>query len=162
MKTAILAAGALAVATLSGATGATAKNVNFSLTLGGPGAVLQVSGPGQNSHAYRNRGNGAHQGFNPYVQGHAPQYRGKPGLGYGYGAPRRPAYQPHRPQVRHCMAQQDIRWMLSRQGWQGFHFDKLTSDIAVVYSHRNGQRYRIKIDRCNHAIIKVSAKSGLF
>jgi len=162
MKTAILAAGALAVATLSGATGATAKNANFSLTLGGPGAILQISGPGHNNYGYRNRGNGARQGYKPYGQGRTQQYKRKPGFRYGYAAPARPVYRPHRPRVRHCMAPQEIRWMLSRQGWQGFHLDKLASNTAIVYSNRHGQSYRIKIDRCNRAIVKVSARSGLF
>lgn len=162
MKTAFLAAGALAIATLSGATIATAKDASFSLTLGGPGGSLKISSPGQHNRHYGNKGYG--YGYNPYAygQGYTQPYKGGQGYGHGrgYGKKKRPHGYNHRPQRRHCMAPREIRWMLKSRGWYGFRLDKLTSDIAVVYSHRHGQRYRIKIDRCNHAILKVSPKGG--
>lgn len=172
MKTAILAAGALAVATLTGAESASAKDAHFSLTLGSPGATLSISSPGTayNAHGYKGQGYG--YGYNPYTYGYNPYNYG---YGYPYGGPRYGygngyKYHPkkkhrgrgHRPYRRHCMSPREIRWMLKSHGWYGFRLKKLTSNIAVVYSHRHGQRYRIKIDRCTRDILKVSPKGGYY
>lgn len=170
MKTAILAAGALAIATLSGAATATAKDVNFSLTLGGPGGALNISSPGTAYNTYGSKwqgnGYGYGYGYNPYNYGYGYNYNPYRGPGYGYDYGYHPkkkhrgrGYRKHR---RYCLAPREIRWMLKSQGWYGFNLNKLTPKIAIVYSHRHGQRYRIKIDRCKQAIIKVSPRGGYY
>lgn len=171
MKTAILAAGAMMLASFTATPDASASDIGFSLTLGGPSGVLQIGSPGRaSSHSAKGYGYG---GYYPYGYGggyNAPYYGGSKGHGYGYGngygygkrgwggyyeAPRR--------RNRHrCMSSREIRWMLRSHGWNGFHLAKLTSGIAVVYSYRDGMRFRIKIDRCNRAIIRVSPKGGFY
>lgn len=167
MKTAILAAGALAVATLTGAESASAKDAHFSLTLGSPGATLSISSPGTAYNAHGSKGQGYGYGYNPYNYGYGYPYGGPRhgygnGYGYGYHPKKKHRGRGHRPHRNHCMSSQDIRWMLQSHGWHGFHLDKLTPSIAVVYSHRHGQRYRIKIDRCTRNIIKVSPRGGFY
>lgn len=163
MKTALLAAGALAIASLSGAPEASAKDINLSLSIGGPGGAITISGPGPRHHGYGGGHKGGHKGgykggYNtkPYWHGYNRPY-GHGGRGYGKRYNWR-----HRPYARHCMTPRDIRWMLRNHGWRGFRLDKLTSGIAVGYAFRDGYRYRIKIDRCSWAIIKASPRGGFY
>ena len=163
MKTAILAAGALAIATLSGGADASAKDVAFGLTIGGPNGFVAISSPGANAHAHVVKGHG-YKGHNSYGYGYGytGPYYGGPSYGYGHWTPRGGYGRPHnRPYRRHCMGPRQIRKMLRHRGWHGFRLEKLTSNIAVVYSNRHGTRYRIKVDRCNRAIIKVSPRGGV-
>ena len=70
MKTALIAAGALLATSLTGLPEASAKDLNFGLTIAGKNGVIQIKGPGQN-HGPKYRGNG-YQGYKPYRN--APGY----------------------------------------------------------------------------------------
>ena len=151
MKTALIAAGALLATSLTGLPEASAKDLNFGLTIAGKNGVIQISGPGPN-HGPKYRGNGyGYQGYKPY--------RNAPG--YGHRRNRHgPNYGRHNRRHRYCMSPNEIRQWLRYQGWHGFRLKKLTSGIAVIHSHRHGMRYRLKINRCSGEMLKVKPIGG--
>lgn len=143
MKTALLAAGALAAATLVTAPQADAAGVNFSLKLAGTNGVVQIAGPG---------GHGRH-GPKFRQRHNQPRFNGRGrGRGWNHG------WHPRRV----CMSPPQVRFMLQRQGWHGTRFDRITPQFAVAYTHRRGGLYRVKVDRCAGRIIKVDRKGGFF
>lgn len=142
MKTAILA-GALAAATFAAAPQASAANVDFALKLSGPNGVVQIASPGHRNKAHRNK----YRGY----KGYGPRRGGIEWRGHG------PRYRPWRRNFRrYCMGPRQLRWFLQRHGWYGYRVAKMTPGIAVVYSHRWGTSYRVKVDLCRHRIIRVS------
>ncbi len=153
MKTTLIAAGALIATTLTGLPEASAKDVNFGLTIAGKNGVIQISGPGHNNgRGYGRKGQSyGYQGYRPYQTA--------PGYGRRQTYPG-PYYGRHDRRRRHCMNPNEIRHWLRYQGWQGFRVKKLTSGIAVIHSHRNGMRYRLKINRCSGEMLKVKPIGG--
>lgn len=144
MKTAFIAAGALIATTLTGLPEASAKDLNFGLTITGENGHIQISGPGHHKgHGYR--------GYKPH--------RNAPGYGYRRTYPG-PHFRHHNRKRRHCMNPHEIRNWLRYQGWHGFRVKKLTSGIAVIHSHRNGARYRLKVNRCTGELLRVKPIGG--
>lgn len=155
MKTALIAAGALIATTLTGLPDASAKGLNFGLTLAGQNGVIQISGPGPNHGSkFGNKGYGyGNRGFRPGQNGYGP--------GYGYRQRYRGQFtQQYDRRRRDCMNPNEIRHMLRYQGWQGFRVRKLTPGIAIIHSHRRGMLYRIKLNRCTGEMIRVKPLGG--
>jgi hypothetical protein len=153
MYRALIAAGALVAATLTGLPDASAKGQNFGLTIAGKNGVIQISGPGPN-HGPKHGGKGyggSNQGYKPY------QY----GPGYGYKKTYRGRFnRRHDWKRRYCMSPNEIRHMLRYQGWHGFRVRKLTPTIAIIHSNRHGMRYRLKLNRCTGEMIRVKPLGG--
>ena len=155
MKIALIAAGTLAATTFAGLSGASAKDVNFALTVGGPQGYVQVGSP----NAYY----GPNYGHKPYSKKHAKKKRrnrkhakrywnGNPGYGYGYRAPY-PAY-------GYCIGPYQIRNKLHRHGWNGLKLRKRASQFLIFTGYRYGGKYRLKVDRCSGYVAKVKPVGG--
>ena len=160
MKTALIAAAALAAATFANPADASAKGVNFGLTIAGQDGVIQIGGKGKNHGSkYGNKKYGS--GYNNYGYGNRGYNRHRNDNGYGYRQPNRGGYNLQRDRVRgYCMYPNEIRRMLRYQGWQGFRVRKLTPQIAIIHSNRNGMRYRLKLNRCTGEMIRVKPLGG--
>ncbi|MFZ4806695.1 MAG: hypothetical protein ACOYLQ_05505 [Hyphomicrobiaceae bacterium] len=53
-----------------------------------------------------------------------------------------------------CIPREAIRRALQDDGWHGFHDLDLRGPVAVVFAYRpDGRLYRVKVDRCNGAVI---------
>lgn len=158
MKTALIAAGVLVASTLTGLD-ASAKGLDFGLTIAGQNGFIQISGPGPN-HGSKNGNKGhGYKGYNPnqYSYGYKPGY----GQGYGYHNPYRSQYNVRRGRAQgFCMYPNEIRRMLRYQGWHGFRVKKLTHAIAIIHTSRHGMRYRLKLNRCTGEMIRVKPLGG--
>ena len=146
MKTALIAAGAL-IAVSAATSEASAKDNNFSLTIGGPEGFITVGGPGNNRHS--------RYGADPYGGNYYASQ------GYGYGKPQ------YVPQPRaygysygYCLTPKQIRRKLRYEGWRKLRVKRLTSQFAIVKASRYGVRYRLKVDRCNGYIAKAKPVGG--
>jgi hypothetical protein len=174
MKITLIAAGALAAATFAAAPEASAKSLQFGLTIGGQNGYIQISGPGPNngaksrtkSHKNYRYGNGNGYGYG-YGQGYG--YGGGYGGGYGQGYNRGNGYgQAHNGNFNlkrarakgYCLYPNEIRRRLRRQGWNGFNIKKIKPRFTIVKSSYYGARYRLKIDRCTGQILKAKAIGG--
>jgi len=83
MKIALIAAGALAAATFATAPEASAKGLQFGLTIGGPDGYLQISGPGKNhGSSYRGKSNKNYNYGGGYGYGNGYGYGHKKGYGH--------------------------------------------------------------------------------
>lgn len=131
----VLAASVLAMTALSGATPASAKDVNFSLAIGGPNGYVEIDTVGYNKKRY---GRGYNKGY-----GHK-----KHGYPYGNLAKAR-AY-------GYCLYPDQIRQKLRYRGWRGFNVIKVGYENAVVRSHRYGTPYRLRVDRCTGRVLKAT------
>lgn len=153
MKTALIAAGALAAVTTAGLSEASAKDVNFALTIGGPQGYVQFATP--NSYYGPTYVHKAHK-KKKHKRKHARRYwNGKPG--YGYWAP----YPVPGPRYYgRCASPQKIRARLHRHGWYGFRIRKTTPRFVFVTGYRHGAKYRLKVNRCTGHIARAKAVGG--
>ena len=135
MKT-LIAAGALAIATIAPLNAAEAKDGRFSLTIGGPNGFVHIGDPGP-----RYKGPvGGPKHFGPGKGGYGPR-------GYGVRGPR--AYGP-------CLYPRQIRRKLRRQGWFGIHAVEIRPNAFKARAHRpNGMLFKLKVDRCSGHIIRA-------
>ncbi len=159
MKIALIAAGTLAAATLAGLSGASAKDANFALTVGGPQGYVQIGTPGgYDGPYYPYEAHPKKHKKKRHAKKHAKRYwNGNPGNGYGYWGPY------PRPRVRaqgYCMRPYQIRNKLHRHGWYGLNVRKRTSQFLVFTGFRHGAKYRLKVDRCNGYIAKAKPVGG--
>ena len=137
MKTALIAAGAL-IAVSAATSEASAKDNNFSLTIGGPEGFITVGGPGNNKHS--------NYGGNYYAS-----------PGYGYGGRQ---YLPQPRAYGYCLTPNQIRRKLRYEGWRKMRVKRLTAQFAIVKASRYGVRYRLKVDRCHGYIAKAKPVGG--
>lgn len=162
MKTAIIAAGALAAATLAAAPEASAKGLNFGLTIGGPEGYISISAPGKGyGSTYKAKSNKHYNHGNGYGPGYGSGYGNGYGSGYGYGQRHNKHFNLRRARAQgYCLYPNEIRRRLRHQGWQGFKIKKVKPRIAIVKSRYHGTPYRLKVDRCTGQILKAKALGG--
>ncbi len=155
MKTALIAAGALAATTIAGLPEASAKNVNFALTVGGPQGYVQIGAPNTYygpAHVHKVHKKKKRK----YRKKQARRYwKGK--RGYGYWAPY-PA--PAARYYGYCASPHQIRSRLARHGWHGFRIRKTTQRFVFVTSYRHGAKYRLKVNRCTGHIASAKPVGG--
>lgn len=158
MKTALIAAGTLATATVAGLSGASAKDVNFALTFGGPQGYVQIASPG--TYYGPNYVHKVHKKKkkHKHKRKHAKRYwKGAPGYTYGYWAP----YPVPRPRAYgYCASPYQIKARLRRHGWYGFNIRKTTPRFVFVTSYKYGAKYRLKVDRCSGHIAHAKPLGG--
>lgn len=166
MKTALIAAGILTAATFTTTPEATAKDLQFGLTIGGPNGYLQISAPGKGHGSKHKTKSNKHysQGYgNSYGYGGGYGYGQNQGYGrgYGYGRPHGGQFNLKRARANgYCMYPNDIRRNLRQQGWHGFQVKKVEQRFAIVKSRYHGARYRLKVDRCTGQVLKAKALGG--
>jgi len=176
MKITLIAAGALAAATFAAAPEASAKDLQFGLTIGGPNGYIQISGPGPNngakyqikSHKNYRYGNGNGYGYGQgygygggYGYGHGGGYGQGYNRGNGYGRAHNGNFNLRRARAKgYCLYPNEIRRRLRHQGWNGFNVKKIKPRVAIVKSSYYGARYRLKVDRCTGQILKAKAIGG--
>jgi len=132
MKMTLIAATAFAAAALAGAPEASAKDLYYGLTIGGPNGYLQI---GSQSGKY---------GYG-YDRLYGGRYRARP---YGWQMPR-------------CLGPRQIQRRLRRHGWRDFHVVDVRKHALIVKAkRRGGPRFRLKIDRCNGVILKAKLIGG--
>ncbi len=146
MKTTAIALGLAtsiaALITLTAAAPASAKTVDFSLSIGGPNGTLSIDTVGYGKK--RKYG---------YSKGYGHKY-GKKGYGYPYGSlAQARAY-------GYCLYPDQIRHKLRNRGWRGFNVVKVGPYNAVVRSHRYGAPYRLKVDRCTGRVVSKKPLYG--
>lgn len=132
MKMTLIAATAFAAATMAAGPQALAKDFSYGVTIAGPNGYLQIGTQG-----------------------------GKPG--YGYDVPYGGRYHaaPYDWNLPRCLGPRQIQRRLRRHGWRDFHVVDVRKHALIVKAKRDGgPRYRLKIDRCNGAILKAELIGG--
>lgn len=153
MKTALIAAAALAASAFAGSSDASAKDVNFALTFGGPNGYVQVGTPNARYGPRYDYKSDSKKGSKKYAKKQPKgQWNGKRGYGSGNWAPY-PAY-------RRCAAPNQIRNRLQRQGWYGLHVRKQTPGYLLLTGHRHGAKYRLKVNRCSGYVAAARPVGG--
>ena len=154
MKTALIAAGALAATTVAGVSGASAKDVNFALTVGGPQGYVQIANP--NTYYGPNYVHKVHKKKHKHKHKRAKRHwKGKPGYAYGYWGP-----YPRQRAYGYCANPHQIRAKLRHNGWYGFNVRKRTPRFIIGTSYRHGTKYRLKVDRCSGYIAHAKPVGG--
>ena len=135
MKTPLVAAGILVAATLSDLPTASAKDLPFGLTIAGPHGVLSI-GTTRPRHGAKHR------------------HEGHPGDGYGHRGPGH--FDLWRARASgYCLYPRQIRRRLRHRGWRGFRVIRHTPRFAIVRSHRYGEPFRLKVDRCSGELVRA-------
>ncbi len=127
MKTILMAASIIAAATLAGGSEASAGQA-FGLTIAGPNGYIQIGTNGRDHgpHGFDGRDFGRHSG------------------------PTRHRF------ARVCLDQTQVRRNLNRQGWYGFSDLRVNGPAFVVDArNRNGQEYRLRVERCSGMILSA-------
>ena len=124
-----LAASVAAFTTLSAP--ASAKDVDVRLSIGGPNGFLEIDTVGYGKKRKYGYNNGYNYKYGKRGYGSISQARA-----YGY-----------------CLYPDQIRHKLRYKGWRGFNVIKVGPYNAVVRSHKYGEPYRLKVDRCTGRIV---------